>query len=85
MTRNEAKMDKVRRWREICLEVMLRANWRCEELSGNGKRCTKAAGSVHHVHHLGMGGSRYDPDNPLNELENLRALCGQHHRAKHGG
>ncbi len=60
-------LDK-KRWGRLRLKVLDAANWKC-------RICGNWSGEVDHVRPLHQNGAVYD-------LENLQAICADHHRAK---
>ena len=58
-------------WRKIRLDVLKRDGFRCRAINAvTGERCTAKATDVDHI------------NGPSNDLSNLAALCGHHHRRK---
>ena len=62
------KPDGLAFWTKRRLECLDRDHFRC-------RRCPAQATDAAHVAPLGMGGSRYDPEDPRNRLSNLVSLC----------
>ena len=65
-------------WRRRRREVLERDAYRCQECGGPGNE-------VAHVVPLGMGRSRYEALQKLNDASNLRVLCGRCHREETEG
>lgn len=58
-------------WRKIRLDVLKAAGFQCVATNAvTGQRCTAKATDVDHI------------NGPSNDLSNLAALCGHHHRRK---
>ena len=58
-------------WRKIRLDVLKRDGFQCRAINAvTGERCTAKATDIDHI------------NGPSNDLNNLVALCGYHHRRK---
>lgn len=68
--------EGLRFWHTRRLEVIARDGW-CI--------CGAVGTDVAHIRALGIGRSRYNPDEPLNALSNLRLLCRACHANEEAG
>lgn len=72
-----------KRWRPTSAGIAFARDQRQAALERDGwlcVLCAEPAMEVDHIQPLGMGRSRYNVDEPLNALVNLRSLCSPCHR-----